>query len=143
MADRYERLFEDTSIGAAVKFDLALSKNRYNLVNSMFDVMITYRLEDLRAAVGAIQAAEAALAGKSNDKAEALIKEARALVAALPIDEAKANNEDFSAIFKKKRKKATDKVEGRQAEVEQKWDAFVKANYVKAKELAEAANSML
>ncbi len=135
--------FEDKSIGAAVKFDLALSKNRYNLVNSMFDVMITYRLGDLRAAVGAIQAAEAALAGKSNDKAEALIKEARALVAALPIDEAKANDKDFSAIFKKKRKKSTDKVGARQAEVEQKWDAFVKANYAEAKELAEKAESIL
>ena len=135
--------FEDKSIGAAVKFDLALSKNRYNLVNSMFDVMITYRLEDLRAAVGAIQAAEAALAGKSNDKAEALIAEARALVAALPIDEAKANDKEFSAIFKKKRKKATDKVGARQAEVEQKWDAFVKANYAEARELAEKAKSML
>ena len=135
--------FKDKSIGAAVKFDLALSKNRYNLVNSMFDVMITYRLDDLRAAVGAIQAAEAAAAGKSNAKAEALIKQARALVVALPIDEAKANDKDFSAIFKKKRKKATDKVGTRQAEVEQEWDAFVKSNYVKAKELAEKAESML
>ncbi len=135
--------FKDKSIGAAVKFNLALSKNRYNLVNSMFDVMITYRLDALRSAVGAIQDAEAALAGKSNAKAEAMIKEARALVAALPIDEATANNKDFSAIFKKKRKKATDKVSGRQAEVEQKWDAFVKANYAKAKELAEKAKSIL
>ncbi len=135
--------FKDKSIGSAVKFDLNLSKNRYNLVNSMFDVMITYRLDDLRAAVGAIQAAEAASAGKSNAQAETLIKEARALVAALPIDEAKANDKNFSAIFKKKRKKATDKVEGRQAEVEQKWDTFVRANYAKAKELAIKAKSML
>ena len=135
--------FKDKTIGSAVKFNLALSKNRYNLVNSMFDVMITYRLEGLRAAVGAIQAAEAALAGKSNAKAEALIKEARALVAALPIDEAKANDKSFCAIFKKKRKKATDKVEGRQAEVEQGWDTMVKANYAKAKELAEKAKSIL
>jgi len=134
--------FKDSSIGAAVKFDLNLSKNRYNLVNSMFDVMITYRLDDLREAVGAIQAAEAALGGKSNAKAAAMIKEARDLVAALPIDEAKANNKDFSAIFKKKRKKATDKVSGRQAEVEQEWDAFVKANYAKAIDLAEKAKSM-
>ncbi|MDH3792432.1 MAG: extracellular solute-binding protein, partial [Rhodospirillales bacterium] len=56
--------FEDKSIGAAVEFDLALSKSRYNVVNSLFDVMITYRLDDLRAATKAIQEAEAALAGK-------------------------------------------------------------------------------
>jgi phosphoglycerate transport regulatory protein PgtC len=135
--------FKDKTIGAAVKFNLELSKNRYNLVNSMFDVMITYRLEDLQAAVGAIQAAEEALAGSSNAEAEALIKEAHALVSALPIDEATANNSKFSAIFKKKRKKSTDTVEGRQAEVEQEWDSFVKANYAKAKKLAQKANSML
>jgi ABC-type Fe3+ transport system substrate-binding protein len=135
--------FKDKSIGSAVKFDLQLSKGRYNVVNSLFDVMVTYRLDDLRAAVKAIQDAEAKAAGKSNADAEALIKQARALVAAVPIDAAKASEKDFNAIFKKKRKKATTKVTGRQAEVEQEWDKLVKANYAKAKSLAEKAASML
>jgi len=135
--------FEDSSIGAAVKFDVKKSKNRYNLVNSLFDVMITYRLEDLQEAVKAIQDAQAAMEGKSNAEAAALIKQAQALVAAMPIDEAKSLDEGFSAIFKKKRKKVTDVVEGRQAEVEQKWDAMVKANYAEAKALAEKASAML
>ncbi len=135
--------FEDKSIGAAVKFDLVLSKSRYNVINSLFDVMITYRLDDLREATEAIQAAEAALAGKSNAEAKKLIEEAHALVNAVPVDAAKASDKDFNAIFKKKRKKATTKVEGRQAEVEQEWDAMVKANYTKAKELAEKAESLL
>ncbi len=135
--------FKDHSIGAAVKFDVLLSKARYNLVNSMFDVMITYRLDDLRDAVKAIQEAEAKLAGKPNAKAKALIDEARALVAALPITEAEAADPAFAGIFKKKRKKATDKVTGRQAEVEQQWDEFVKGNYAKAKQKARQAASML
>lgn len=126
--------FKDSSIGAAVKFDVQLSKARYNLVNSMFDVMITYRMDDLRAATKAIQDAEAA-----NGNAK-LIAEAKALVAALPITEAEAANPEFAGIFKKKRKKATDKVTGRQAEVEQQWDAFVKANYAKAVALAKKAH---
>ena len=135
--------FKDSSIGSAVKFDVLLSKARYNLVNSMFDVMITYRLDDLRDAVKAIQDAEAKLAGRNNPKARALIDEARALVAALPITEAQAADPAFAGIFKKKRKKATDKVTGRQAEVEQQWDSFVKANYAKAKQKAMQAASML
>lgn len=135
--------FKDTSIGAAVKFDLDLSKDRYNVVNSLFDVMITYRLEDLQAATRAIQSAEQALSGKGNAQAEKLIKEAKALVGKMPIDEAKANDKDFNAIFKIKRKKASTKVEGRQAEIEQQWDSEVKANYEKARELAEKAASML
>ncbi len=135
--------FEDTSIGAAVKFDLALSKGRYNVVNSLFDVMVTYRLDDLRDATKAIQEAEAALAGTSNAAAEKLLNEARALVAAVPITEQQASEADFNAIFKKKRKKATTKVTGRQAEIEQEWDSLVKANYAKAKELAEQAKASL
>jgi len=75
--------------------------------------MITYRLDDLRNAVKAIQDAEAKLAGNSNPKARAMIEEARALVAALPITEAQAADPAFAGIFKKKRKKATDKVTGR------------------------------
>jgi len=105
--------------------------------------MITYRLDDLRDATKAIQEAEAAAKGQSNSEAEALIKQARMLINEMPIDEAKAGQEDFAGIFKKKRKKATDKVTGRQAEVEQEWDSMVKANYAKAKELAEKAKSLL
>jgi ABC-type Fe3+ transport system substrate-binding protein len=135
--------FKDKSIGAAVKFDLDLSKGRYNVINSLFDVMITYRLDDLRAATQALQEAEAAASGKSNSDANALIEQARALINEVPIAEAKASDPGFAGIFKKKRKKATDKVTGRQAEVEQEWDELVKANYAKARELAEKAKSML
>ena len=135
--------FKDKSIGAAVKFDLQLSKSRYNVVNSLFDVMVTYRLDDLRGATKAIQAAEAKLAGKSNAEAQKLVDEAKALVAKVPINAAQASEKDFNKIFKKKRKKATTKVTGRQAEIEQEWDTMVKANYAKATELAKKAASML
>jgi ABC-type Fe3+ transport system substrate-binding protein len=135
--------FKDKSIGAAVKFDLQLSKSRYNVVNSLFDVMITYRLDDLREAVKAIQIAEAKSMGKSNAQAQELITKARALVAKMPIDAATASKKDFNSIFKKKRKKATTKVGERQAEVEQGWDTMVKANYAEAKRLADKAASML
>ncbi len=135
--------FTDKSLGAEVKFDVMKSKNRYNLVNSMFDVMITYRLDDLRKATKAVQEAEKAMAGKKNPEAEKLVAQARTLIAALPIDEAKSLSPEFSGVFKKKRKKATDKVTGRQAEVEQLWDSMVKENYAKAVKLANQAKSML
>lgn len=134
--------FEDSSIGATVKFDVEKSGARYNLVNSMFDVMITYRLDDLRAAVGAIQAAEKRHAGGDNAEAMALIAEARGLIEANPIDEARSLDPDFTSVFTKKRKKATDTVEGRQAEVEREWDAMVVANYRRARELADKAAAM-
>ena len=139
--------FKDKSIGAAVKFDVELSKNRYNIVNSLFDVMITYRREDLVAATQAIQKAEAALAGKSNPQAEALIEEARALITAMPISEAEAVDAKFPGVFTsdvyKKRRKASVKVPPRQAEIEEKWDSFTKKNYAEAEAKAKRALAML
>ncbi len=135
--------FKDKSIGSAVKFDLQLSKNRYNVINSLFDVMVTYRLNDLRAATKAIQTAEAQMSGKKNMSAKKMLDEAKALVAKVPITAAQASKKEFNAIFKKKRKKATTKVTGRQAEIEREWDAQVKENYARAKALAEKAASML
>ncbi len=134
--------FEDETIGATVEFDVEKSGARYNVVNSMFDVMITYRLDDLRAAVGAIQKAEAAVAESGNAEAQKLIDEAWALIDANPIDEARSLDPDFASIFTKKRKKADDEVGQRQAEVEQEWDAFVVENYRKARELADKAASL-
>ena len=114
--------FKDKSIGAAVKFDVELSKDRYNIVNALFDVMITYRREDLAKASEALQEAEAALAGKSNPEAETLIKEARSLITAMPISEAEAVDGKFPGVFTsdvfKKRTKADAKVPQRQAEIE-------------------------
>ncbi|PIW28288.1 MAG: ABC transporter substrate-binding protein [Rhodospirillales bacterium CG15_BIG_FIL_POST_REV_8_21_14_020_66_15] len=137
--------FKDKSIGAAVKFDLDKSKGRYNVVNSLFDVLVTYRLSDLQDAVKAIHdaKAKAKAKGKSNAEAAKLIAEAEALVAKMPITEEEAGKKDVNAIFKKKRKKADTKITGRQAEVEQQWDKEAKANYTKAKELAKKAAGML
>ncbi|WP_114287864.1 ABC transporter substrate-binding protein [Candidatus Halocynthiibacter alkanivorans] len=134
--------FKDSSIGSAVNFDVSKSGARYNLVNSLFDVMITYRLDDLREAVRAVQVAEAKYPDGSNPEAAALIAEARALIEANPIDEAQSLNEDFAGIFTKKRKKVTDTVGERQAEVEQRWDTMVVENYRRAKELAEQAANL-
>ena len=105
--------------------------------------MVTYRLNDLRAATKAIQTAEAQMGGKSNMAAKKMLDEAKALVAKVPITAAQASKKEFNAIFKKKRKKATTKVTGRQAEIEREWDAQVKENYARAKALAEKAASML
>ncbi len=139
--------FKDKSIGAAVKFDVELSKERYNIINSLFDVMITYRRDDLVKATEAIQNAESALKGKSNPEAEALIKEARELIAAVPISETDAVDSKYPGVFTsdafKKRNKADVEVPPRQAEIEEKWDAFTKKNYADAEAKAKEALAML
>ncbi len=134
--------FKDKSIGAAVKFDVDLSKKRYNVVNSLFDVMVTYRLDDLQAVTRAIQKAQAAAASRpGDDKVAGLISEAQALVAAVPVTEAQASDPAYAGIFKKKRKKKADVLPKRQAEVEEQWDNFIRKNYAQA--LAKAEQALL
>ena len=134
--------FEDKSIGAAVKFDSDLSEGRYNVVNSMFDQLITFRMQELQAAVRAVQEADQVLAKKPNAEAQVFVDQARDLIAEVPVTEAEAGDPLFAAIFSKKRKKATDEVPQRQAEVEQGWDSFARSNYAKAEELAQKAQKM-
>lgn len=135
--------FTDKSIGKDIDFDVKLSKSRYNLVNSLFDVMITYRLDDLTSASKEIQKAEKMLRANYNGKAHRLISQAWDLIDLTPVDVNLASDKAFNAVFKKKRKKKTDKVFGRQAEIEEKWDREIKANYAKAKTLAKQAIKIL
>lgn len=134
--------FKGNAVKASVKFDADRSKQRYNVVNSLFDVMITYRLTELREAVRAVQLAEIKLAETDNAEARAMIAEARALIEAMPISEEESLDASFAAVFQQKRKKQSDVIEGRQAEIEQQWDAMVVDNYAKAKALAEKAASL-
>ena len=120
--------FEDKSIGAAVTFDVDKSGARYYVVSSLFDVMITYRLDDLKAAVKAVHDAEAKHADGSNAEAKALIAEARALIEAMPITEEQSLDPASTAAFTAVRKEAGDAIEARQAEIEQQWDAMVTEN---------------
>ena len=132
---------EDFAPGA-IEFDVDKSGVRYNLVNSLFDVLVTYRLDDLRAAVSAVQAAEAAQKESNNPEAAKLIEEARKLIEALPITEEESLDPSFADVFTVSRAEPDAEVVGRQAEVEQAWDKFAVDNYRKAKELAEQAAAM-
>lgn len=123
------------------EFDIDLSQKRYGLINSLFDQVITFRLNDLREAWEAIYEAESAIQkskSQNKDVSEAmkLLDKARTLVSTVPISEEKANDSDFNQNFKKK---ATEV----QAEYETKWDAKAKANYEQAKKLASQAKEVI
>lgn len=134
--------FDEDFAPGAIEFDVDKSGARYNLVNSLFDVMITYRLDELRQAVAAVQEAEAAHADSGNEEVQALIAEARSLIEALPITEEQSLDPAYADAFQIARKTADTEVVGRQAEVEQEWDSFTVENYRRARELAEQAASL-
>ena len=132
----YPNPFKDPRLNSMVKFDVKTSEHRNNVVDSLFDQIVTFQLADLKGATKAIEDAETALAKKDNAQARALVKDARALVAAMPVAEAEASATETTGAFtgsKKKEKGA------RQAELEQKWAAFAKKHYAQAKAKAEEA----
>ncbi len=130
----YPNPFKDPSLGARVKFDVEISEKRTDVVDALFDQMITFQLEGLKGATKAIHDAEAALAKKDNAEARALVKEARDLVAAMPITEPQARAPEITSAFTGAKEKGA-----RQAELEQQWAAFAKGKFEQARTKAEQA----
>lgn len=134
----YPNPFKDASLGASVTFDSFLSEARYELVNSLYDRLITFRLKELNEAWKAIHAADAAIAKKPGDQAKRLLAEARALASTVPIGEAEAKDPQIAGVFRPAEKDKPKPV--RQAEFEERWDAFAKKNYADAKAAADQAS---
>jgi hypothetical protein len=119
-----------------VDFDDRLSSGRRNVVNSLFDHVITFRHPELRAAWGAIHTADAQVAaarrgGRAVDAALAQLAEARRLASAVPLDVARASDREVNAAFR-------DKPEVK-SRLETEWDTTAKVAYARARELAEGA----
>jgi len=119
-----------------VDFNNKLSSGRRNVVNSLYDQLITFRHAELKAAWAAIYRAEDAIAkasGKDVIQAKAMVAEARKLVTNIPVDATRASDKEINAAF-------TDKAKADfKSKLETEWDIFAKANYGKAKETAEKA----
>ena len=121
-----------------VNFDSKLSTSRRNVVNSLYDHLITFRHAELKAAWAAIFAAEGALAkakaaGRSLPQAEAALAEARKLGTSMPVDASRASDKEVNAAFKDK--------PDIKSKLETEWDNFAKSSYVRARELAERASA--
>lgn len=122
---------------AKVQFNSDLSETRYNVVSSMFDQTITFRLKELQAATKAIHAADAALAKKPNAKAAALLKDARDAAFTPVVDAAKVADKEFLAVFAASKKDAA--VNKRVTALEDHWNTSARSNYERARSLAEQA----
>jgi phosphoglycerate transport regulatory protein PgtC len=107
------------------------------LVNSLYDRVVTFRLADLNAAWKAIKTAETKLGAKASPAAKDLLKQARRLASTVPVTEKEAIDPAIAGSFQEV--KPGQKVAGRQAEFESRWDAFVSKNYAEARTLAEKA----
>jgi ABC-type Fe3+ transport system substrate-binding protein len=123
-----------------VEFDNKLSSSRRNVVNSLYDQVITFRHAELKAAWGAIYRAEAAIAGAAGrdvNQAKTLVAEARQLAGSVPVDGKQASDKEINAAFRDKAKADL------KSKLETEWDTFAKTNYAKAKASADRAAASL
>lgn len=132
----YPNPFTDSRL-KGIPFNSELSEGRYELLNSLFDRLITFRLKDLNAAWQAIHNAEAKLGTRGSAEAKRLIAQARSLASAIPITEKEASDPSIAGAFRPLKK--GEKVAGRQAEFESRWDSAASKNYAEARALAEKA----
>src|SRR5574341_552498 len=115
-----------------VDFNDQISSGRRDVVNSLYDHIITFRHQELREAWKSIYAAEQSLAkskAAGGARGKDMIAEARRLATQVPINDARASDKQLIAAFRSK--------SGLKAQLETEWENFARNNYAKAKELAD------
>lgn len=124
-----------------VKFNSNLSSDRYQVVVSMYDQMITFRLKELQAATKAIHDAEKKLKAKPNAEAAELIKQARSFAFSSVVSDAMINDKNFLELFKKNKKDVA--VAKQLTGLEDSWSSKAKANYERSRDLANQASALI
>lgn len=126
---------------AKVQFDTDLSAARYQVVVSLFDQMVTFRLKELQAATKAIHEAEKRLKLKPNTQAADLIRQARAYAYAPLVSADMVKDESFLELFRKNRREV--EVSKKLTGLEELWGRKAQSNYERARELSSQAVALL
>lgn len=132
----YPNPFVGGTLMPGIDFSSDLSRQRYHLVNALFDRMITFRIKALNNAWKAIHKAEDALKKTPNGVLMNTLARARQLAARIPVDAAAAADPAFTATFK--RVKRGFPPPPRQAEIVAEWGRFAHRNQADALALAES-----
>lgn len=122
-------------------FNSNLSQQRYNLVNALFDRLITYRHNTLRRTWQAIHEAEDRRQHRHNRAAGELLERARLLATWLPVDGDTAEDPSFTSIFVRPRRGQP--LPPRQAELEAQWEKTSIRKLKQARDLAHQAMTMM
>jgi ABC-type Fe3+ transport system substrate-binding protein len=130
----YPNPFTDPRLGKLLPFDADVSESRTAVVDTLFDQLVSFQLDALKAVTKAMHEMEATLARKDNPAARKLLAEARDLVAAMPVSAAQAAEPSMRAAFTGGKQKGA-----RQAEIEQQWASFAKERYAQARAKVDEA----
>jgi len=130
---------QDVAARAKVQFDANLAESRYQVVISLFDQMVTFRLKELQAATRAIHEAAKALKAKPSAQGSELLAQARSLAYTPLVGEANVQNEEFLELFRKNRRDVA--VSKQLTGLEQLWASKARENYERATQLANDARA--
>ncbi|GAB6051491.1 extracellular solute-binding protein [Magnetospira thiophila] len=128
--DFYPNPFDDALANKGFEIDVKLSRRRYHLINSLFDVFITYRLPNLRRTWKAIHEAERVLEGKNLPELAEAVRTARHLASQVPVTASQSADSLFASNFI--HHKPGIGVSATQAEAEAQWDRFARDNLDRA-----------
>ena len=142
-ADDFPNPFDAGIINASGTFDIETSIFRYALVNSLFDVMVTFNLASLTEATGLIDRVARRLELVDDEEARKLLEAARQEMAYLPVEEAKSRDRQFVAQFSQERVATDDAVRQRGIELEKRWTRRYRQHYLEAQALARKALARL
>jgi ABC-type Fe3+ transport system substrate-binding protein len=117
-------------------FDVDLSERRFTVVDVLYDQLVSFQLEPLKKVTKTLHEVDARLTKRANPQAAALAAEARALIAAMPVNAAQAVSDEIVNAFKGQGGAGKGP---RQAELEQQWASFAKDNYAKAQAKTDEA----
>ncbi len=137
----YPNPLTDSLFAEAIVFDSQLSRSRYNLVNALFDSMITFQVRRLNAIWSAIHRAEASLRRADHGDSRIAVERARALATRVPVSAAQSTAPEFTSVFV--RRQPGRSVPERQAALESEWDASVTRDLLEALRIAETQAAFL
>ncbi|MCP4389941.1 MAG: ABC transporter substrate-binding protein, partial [Gammaproteobacteria bacterium] len=132
-APGYPNPFESELLKKGIAFDSQLSRQRYHLVNTLFDLLITYRFSSLRKSWSAIHESEAQLADDADALSRIDIGRARQLLGAVPVSEAKSRDPAINSVFSRRNPGLP--VSDQQLDLEKQWYSFIQKNHQLAMQL--------
>ena len=125
---------------AKVQFNTDLSSNRYQVVVSLFDQMVTFRLKELQAATRAIHEADRRLHAKPNAHGSELLRQAKSFAYSSLVPETMVKDEKFLNLFRQNKRDV--EVAKQLTGLEELWSSKAKANYERARDLANQAAAL-
>ena len=132
----YPNPYEDENLANTFDFDINLSVKRYDLINSMFDALISDNFTAFSQATEHVQQLEEALKENNNETAEQLLEQAKLALMWLPdINEEKSQNDSFLTSLKQD--------SGAMSDLQATWKSEAKLQYQKANTIAEQGLSIL